>query len=163
MRMNPSSGTLFPDKLSTLLGREIVEVPANSEDAKRWPLWSESGPSDQKTADTDNTISISPVTPVLVDAPNENSKPKARGPRKSKLALPSLPTSSHPKAKKLTTLDKSSMDWKVHVNSDNASAKDELDANRRSGGYLGKIEFLQRVSERKDNILEENAAKKRRR
>jgi len=75
--------------------------------------------------------------------------------------LPSLPTSSRNKVKKLTTLDKSSMEWKAHVNSD--GVKDELDANRRSGGYLGKIEFLQRVSERKDDILEEGQSKKRRR
>jgi hypothetical protein len=55
------------------------------------------------------------------------------------------------------------MDWKAHVNSDGASNKDELEGNRRSGGYLGKVEFLQRVSERKDSILEEKQAKKRRR
>ena len=55
------------------------------------------------------------------------------------------------------------MDWKAHVNSDGVTTKDELEANRRSGGYLGKMEFLQRVGERRDNILEENQAKKRRR
>jgi len=49
------------------------------------------------------------------------------------------------------------------MNSDGATARDELEANRRSGGYLGKVEFLQRVSERKDTVLEENVAKKRRR
>lgn len=77
--------------------------------------------------------------------------------------LPSLPTSSQHKARRLTTLDKSSMDWKAHITSDGAATKDELEANRRSGGYLGKVEFLQRVSERKDNILEETQGKKRRR
>ena len=49
------------------------------------------------------------------------------------------------------------------MNSDGAVAKDELEANRRSGGYLGKVEFLQRVGERKETILEDNTAKKRRR
>ena len=77
--------------------------------------------------------------------------------------LPSLPTSSQRKAEKLSTLDKSSMDWRAHINADSAATKDELEANRRSGGYLGKVEFLQRVSERKDNILDENQPKKRRR
>ena len=120
-----------------------MQVPADSEDAKKWPLWHESN---QNTADI-----VSPVDPA---------KPKPRGPRKSKLVLPSLPTSSQRKAERLTTLDKSSMDWKAHVNS---ATKDELEANRRSGGYLAKVEFLQRVSERKDNILEETQAKKRRR
>lgn len=55
------------------------------------------------------------------------------------------------------------MDWKAHVDSNGAATKDELEANRRSGGYLGKIEFLQRVGERKESILEENQARKRRR
>jgi len=141
--------------------REVVQVPENSEDAKKWPLWSESGPSNQNTADVDNQVSNSSAALAPVSSANENSKPKARGPRKSKLVLPSLPTSSRNKVKKLTTLDKSSMDWKAHVDSD--GVKDELDANRRSGGYLGKVEFLQRVSERKDDVLEENRAKKRRR
>jgi hypothetical protein len=54
------------------------------------------------------------------------------------------------------------MDWKAHLNSDGATSRDQLEANRRSGGYLGKVEFLQRVNERKDSILEENQAKKRR-
>jgi len=152
---------LFLDKMPTAFRREVVEVPEDSEDAKKWPLWSESGVPNQNTADGGDPASNSSA--ALVNPATENSKSKARGPRKSKLVLPSLPTSSQPKARKLTTLDKSSMDWKVHVNSDGATAKDELEANRRSGGYLGKIEFLQRVSERKDNILEDNQAKKRRR
>lgn len=149
------------DRMPTAFRREVVEVPEDSEDAKKWPLWSESGASNQNTADGGDPASNSSAT--LANSTTENSKSKARGPRKSKLVLPSLPTSSQPKARKLTTLDKSSMDWKVHVNSDGATTKDELEANRRSGGYLGKIEFLQRVNERKDNILEDNQAKKRRR
>jgi hypothetical protein len=162
--VTPSLGTLFRE-FPPSFPREIVQVPADSEDAKKWPLSSESGPSNQDVADMDKPTSISSAAPVLAnsDSANENSKQKTHGPRKSKLVLPSLPTSSKPKAKKLTTLDKSSMDWKVHVDSDGATTKDELEANRRSGGYLGKVEFLQRVSERKDNILEDNQAKKRRR
>ena len=158
--MTSSLGTLFLDRIPTAFPREITQVPAESEDAKKWPLWSESGPSNQNAADIDKPPSISPAPPALA---NENSKQKAHGPRKPKLALPSLSTPSQPKAKKLTTLDKSSIDWKTHLISDGATTKDELEANRRSGGYLGKIEFLQRVSERKDSILEENQAKKRRR
>lgn len=158
MSVTPSFGTLFLDRIPTAFPREVVQVPVDSEDAKKWPLWSESGPSNRNAADMDKPISIPPAAPVLT-----NSKPKTHGPRKSKLELPSLPTSSQTKAKKLTTLDKSSMDWKAHVNSDAATTKDELEVNRRSGGYLGKMEFLQRVSERKDNVLEENQTKKRRR
>ena len=144
--------------------REVVEVPEDSEDAKKWPVWAESGPSNQNTAA--DVVSATPNLPTpaaLVDPTKLVPQPKPRGPRKSKFVLPSLPTSSQRKAERLTTLDKSYMDWKAHISSDSATTKDELEANRRSGGYLGKVEFLQRVSERKDNILEETQAKKRRR
>ena len=166
MSMTPSLKSLFLDSpIPTVLPREVVQVPADSEDAKKWPLWSEPGPSSRTAADTDKPISLTSASPVLGNPANEDiSKPKPHGPRKPKLVLPSLPKSSQPKAKKLSTLDKSAMDWKAHVNSDGTTtAKDELDANRRSGGYLGKVEFLQRVSDRKDDILEDNQAKKRRR
>lgn len=147
----------------TAFRREVVEVPEDSEDAKKWPLCSESGAPNQNTADVTSATSNLPTAAVPADSTKAGSKPKPRGPRKSKLVLPSLPTSSKYKAEKLTTLDKSSMDWKAHISSDGVVTKDELEANRRSGGYLGKVEFLQRVSERKDNILEETQAKKRRR
>lgn len=145
--------------------REIVEVPEDSEDAKKWPPLSESGPSSRDAVNAvDPSSSSSADLAGLTNATAENSKSKPRGTRKSKIVLPSLPTtSSGHKAKKLTTLDKSSMDWKAHISSDGAGAKDELEANRRSGGYLGRVEFLQRVSERKVGILEENKTKKRRR
>lgn len=163
MSMTPSSGTLFLDRIPTVFRREIAQVPAESEDANKWPLLSESGPSNQNFADMDKPISTQPAAPVLANSANQNSKLKTHGPRKSKLVLPSLPAPSKPKAKNLTTLDKSSMDWRAHLTSDGSATKQELEANRRTGGYLGKIEFLQRVNERKDNILEENQTKKRRR
>ena len=152
--------------MPTTFRREVVEVPEDSEDAKKWPVWPESGASNQNTAAdvaVASAISNLPTPVVLADPTRLVPKPKPRGPRKSKLVLPSLPTSSQHKTGKLTALDKSSMDWKAHITSDGATTKDELEANRRSGGYLGKVEFLQRVSERKDNILEETQAKKRRR
>lgn len=42
------------------------------------------------------------------------------------------------------------MDWKSLTSSDKHLA-DELQANRRSGGYLEKQAFLERVSERKES------------
>ena len=158
-----SLATPFLRRMPTAFRREVVQVPEDSEDAKKWPLWSESAASNQNTADVAFSTSNLPAAPALVDPIKGVSKPKPRGPRRSKLVLPSLPTSSKHKAEKLTTLDKSSMDWKAHISSDSVATKDELEANRRSGGYLGKVEFLERVSERKDNILEETQAKKRRR
>ena len=41
--------------------------------------------------------------------------------------------------------------------------KDELDANRRGGGYLEKVQFLNEVGDRRDKLLEESKDKKRRR
>lgn len=69
--------------------------------------------------------------------------------------------SSSQKPKKLSTLDKSAMGWQSHVSAE--GLKDELEANRRSGGYLEKVEFLQRVDDRKEDALEANKTGKRRR
>jgi hypothetical protein len=41
--------------------------------------------------------------------------------------------------------------------------KDELEANRRGGGYLEKVEFLNRVDARKEDALEASKSTKRRR
>lgn len=54
------------------------------------------------------------------------------------------------------------MDWRAHVDSQEVS-KDELEANRKGGGYLEKVEFLKRVEERKEDKLEANKSNKRRR
>jgi Bucentaur or craniofacial development len=55
------------------------------------------------------------------------------------------------------------MDWNAHVNTQqDAAIKDELEANRRGGGYLEKVEFLKRVEERKDDALEASKSKRRR-
>jgi hypothetical protein len=40
------------------------------------------------------------------------------------------------------------MDWKSHLDS-STNVRDELEANRRSGGYLEKKEFLDRVGDRR--------------
>ena len=91
------------------------------------------------------------------------SKPtvKRPGPRKAKTTLAPLPGAQ--KAKKLTTLDKSAMDWRAHVRKEELlGLKDELEANRRGGGYLEKVEFLQRVEERKADALDATKNKRRR-
>lgn len=68
------------------------------------------------------------------------------------------------KLKKMTTLDKSAMDWREHLNTNqDPNVKDQLEANRKGGGYLDKVEFLQRVEERKDTFLDAKKAGKRRR
>lgn len=148
--------------------REVVEVPDDSLDAKKWPLWR---PPEQGSLDVSPapyTESLGQETPASsADALSSVSKPqphigKRPGPRKPRKSLAALPSSQ--KAKKLTTLDKSAMDWSAHVNTQQDSAiKDELEANRRSGGYLEKVEFLKRVEERKDDVIETSKSHKRRR
>lgn len=57
------------------------------------------------------------------------------------------------------------MDWRAHVEGEGGSSglKDELEANRRGGGYLEKVEFLRRVEERKEDVVEASKGGKRRR
>lgn len=107
-----------------------------------------------------------PAASASSTSTNSTTKPipaKRPGPRKPKTVLAPLPGAQ--KAKKLTVLDKSSMDWKAHVDSapESSALKDELAANRRGGGYLEKVEFLKRVEERKEEVLEASKAGKRKR
>ncbi|KAF9819414.1 hypothetical protein IEO21_02157 [Rhodonia placenta] len=138
---------------------EVKEVPEDSEEAKKWPKWQPALP---------EAIQSSSYTPVESAGPSElpapssaqattsaqELKPAAKrpGPRKPKTKLAPLPGTQ--KAKKLTTLDKSSMDWRSHVQTGASDLKDELEANRRGGGYLERVEFLQRVEDRKVDALD---------
>jgi hypothetical protein len=146
---------------------QIVEVPEDSPDAKKWPLWpppAESGPPATPIPDPvpEDSAPVPTTDPIV--AP-EKKRPRP-GPRKPKISLPALPTSSTRKAQKLSTLDKSAMDWRAHVQGvgdGQAALKDELEANRRGGGYLEKVDFLKRVEERKEEAIEASKAARGRR
>ncbi|KAF8067864.1 bucentaur or craniofacial development-domain-containing protein [Lyophyllum atratum] len=146
---------------------EVVEVPADSADAKKWPLWR--APDDMEAsaqATGSATPNLMDSTSAALPGPSTSSKPLAKrpGPRKPKVTLGAVPTSSSQKAKKISTLDKSAMDWRAHVQgSGDAGLKDELEANRRGGGYLEKVEFLSRVGERREDVIEASKGSKRRR
>ncbi|KJA18755.1 hypothetical protein HYPSUDRAFT_44918 [Hypholoma sublateritium FD-334 SS-4] len=165
---------------------EVVDVPEDSQDAKKWPLWidhEKHGPTDlpfsspedaTDTAVFEKTHEGRSMQKLCVDTTRSTSDPvpppvpklqmRRAGPRKSKITLAPLPGST--KAKKMTTLDKSAMDWKSHLQTETvagSSVADELTANRKSGGYLEKVEFLKRVGERKDETLESLKSSKRRR
>ncbi|KAJ7731110.1 bucentaur or craniofacial development-domain-containing protein [Mycena maculata] len=136
---------------------EVVEVPEGSSEAKKWPLWR---PPDESTASSSKQAIDSPQ--VSAGASTSVAPPAAKkpGPRKPRTSLANIPTQ---KARKLSTLDKSAMDWRAHVSAEPSDMKDELDANRRGGGYLEKIEFLNRVDGRREEALEASKSTKRRR
>ncbi|KAG2137432.1 bucentaur or craniofacial development-domain-containing protein [Suillus bovinus] len=144
---------------------EVVEVAEDSEEAKKWPRWDPSEPSsaaapalDSSSSTTDaNATALSSEAPVQFTAQKSTTR-KPPGPRKPRTSLADIPTQ---KAKKITTLDKSAMDWRTHVTS--SDAKDELDANRRGGGYLEKMDFLKRVQDRREDAYEASKSNKRRR
>lgn len=185
----------------SFLPSEVVEVPEDSAEAKKWPLWKgTTGEVPYVAVESDDLVSsslhstsprtipmanpdvndimtsvggtdmplnstetiaqtTSPSTSSIID----KSAPRRPGPRKSRTSLAPLPGPS--KAKKITTLDKSAMDWKNHIRTAGEagiSIQDELEANRRTGGYLEKVDFLKRVEERKEETLESLKSNKRR-
>jgi len=161
---------------------EVVEVLEDSPEAKKWPLWKE--PLTESSSDAPPEVSIPAPSIPVTDSSNPSSSPtqtpnsaislkststsastkppvRKPGPRKPKTSLAPLPGPS--KTKKLSTLDKSAMDWQTHVHAEQHSGlKDELEANRKAGGYLEKVQFLKRVEERKDGTLESLKSTKRR-
>lgn len=161
---------------------EVVEVLEDSPEAKKWPLWKEPLTESSNEASSEVSILAPPVpvtassnpslsptqtpnSPILLESTSTpaSAKPPLRkpGPRKPKTSLAPLPGPS--KTKKLSTLDKSAMDWQTHVHAEQHSGlKDELEANRKAGGYLEKVQFLKRVEERKDGTLESLKSTKRR-
>jgi hypothetical protein len=139
---------------------EVVEVPADSEDARKWPRWTAPGPSSSSTSPPEAPTADPPpdIAPGPESASTSKPAPKRPGPRKSKIAL-GAPTTAAPKAKKLSTLDKSALDWQAHANAD----ADDLAVHRRGGGYLARVDFLQRVDARRSDALEASTGTKRRR
>ena len=157
--------------------REVAVVPEDSPEAKKWPLWVDpstkadvvelpSTPFDEITKAVPLEVSTSQSGSHATDnrQPSDSKPPTTRpGPRKPKVTLAALPGSA--KQKKMTTLEKSALDWKSHLQSECAAGSsliDELAANRRAGGYLEKVEFLKRVDGRKDETLESLKSSKRR-
>ncbi|KAG8904367.1 hypothetical protein FRB99_001868 [Tulasnella sp. 403] len=139
---------------------EVKEVPEGSEDAHKWPVvetsidGSSSATAPEKEGSTDDspekTVETSPIPPT--------NKKASRPLRRPKQSLASLAAATKPK--KLSTLEKSRMDWNAHLASTSQQEVDELEKNRRTGGYLEKVDFLQRVDDRKD---EARSSGKRRR
>ncbi|KAI0666225.1 bucentaur or craniofacial development-domain-containing protein [Trametes maxima] len=146
---------------------EVKEVPADSQEAKEWPRWtsSDENPAPPPVSEQPSASGAGPgpATAAASSSSASSVKPpgKRPGPRKPKTTLAPIPKKQA--VKKLSTLDKSAMDWRAHVEGEAApEVKDELEANRRGGGYLEKVEFLQRVEARKEEVLDANKGKRRR-
>jgi len=166
--------------------KEIVEVASDSADAKKWPIVPPATSTSTYT-DTDRSTLVSkseiaaesltampaPSTSIIASSSSAPTPLTKRGPRKPKVTLGAIPGSgsssgSQPRnaPKKLTTLEKSAMDWRSHLSAAGGDAlKDELKANRKQngGGYLEKVEFLERVNERRESLLDASKSGKRRR
>ncbi len=55
------------------------------------------------------------------------------------------------------------MDWNAHLHSEEAQGfKDDLELNRRGGGYLEKVEFLDRVGDRLEESISSLKNKRKR-
>ncbi|KAI0651418.1 bucentaur or craniofacial development-domain-containing protein [Trametes meyenii] len=145
---------------------EVKEVSADSQEAKEWPRWtsSDENPVPPPASEKPSASGAAPGPTAAAASSSASSAKlpgKRPGPRKPKTTL--APILKKQPVKKLSTLDKSAMDWRAHVEGEAApEVKDELEANRRGGGYLEKVEFLQRVEARKEEVLDTNKGKRRR-
>lgn len=147
---------------------EIVDVPEDSKDAKNWPLWKPPETIEEVNSNEGSSISTPPAglppAPSSSATTTELAAKRRPGRRKPKVQLAELPSSDSRKGKTLTTLEKSTLDWNAHVNvPGEPELAAELEANRRGGGYLERVEFLQRVDERKNQAFEASRDHKRRR
>jgi hypothetical protein len=136
-----------------------------------------SAPSTTQGSPPPHASSTSPRPPLSSSSSSAVApgQPQAKRPgqrRKPKQQLAELPSAADSRraGKKLTTLEKSALDWRAHVrDNDNDASRElprlasKLEANRRGCGYLEKVEFLQRVGDRKNQMLETNRDHKRRR
>ncbi|KAI0031319.1 hypothetical protein K488DRAFT_86916 [Vararia minispora EC-137] len=140
---------------------EVVEVPDGSDDAKKWPLWDPTA--DVATSTNTNATSSAPSLPhATASKLSPVASVKKPGRRKPKIQLGDIPSASSQKMKKITTLQKSAIDWRAHVDRHpDSDLKDELEANRRGGGYLDKVRFLDDVGDRRGRLLEESKGRKR--
>lgn len=148
---------------------EVAEVPEDSKDAKKWPLWKPPGTVEEEVATLNDHSPSASAAPAAASSsssatPTQQVVNRRPGRRKPKVQLAELPSADSRKGKRLTTLEKSTLDWNAHANAPGEpELAAELEANRRGGGYLERVEFLQRVDDRKNQALEAGRDHKRRR
>ena len=153
--------------------RQKVEVPEDSPEGRKW-LAQQGNPSPNTislpTHSSDPTTNLTACAPVSATPPLSHAlhfppRPLAKSspkPAAKKGGFANLLKSAKPK--KLTTLEKSKLDWQSHLASTEAiGVKDELEANRKEGvGYLEKMDFLGRVQDRVEEGRTEAGNKRKR-
>ncbi len=126
-----------------------MEVPADSDEARKWLGPKEPSPQDQAQAGS----SLPKETPSMLSSFSGTKavrkSPKGGPVRKMRQSLASSAVASRPK--KISTLEMSRMEWNAHISSAPEEEVTELEQSRRAGGFLEKVDFLQRVDQRKDD------------
>ncbi|KAI5451338.1 hypothetical protein NCC49_001932 [Naganishia albida] len=115
---------------------------------------------------TPSTSNVGPSTATPTTSSTAAARPtKAPLRRKPRQSLESMNAAlvAASKGKKMTTIEKSAHDWSAHTSRD-ATLAEQLAANRKEngGGFLEKTEFLGRVGERRDELLEKGKSRGRR-
>ncbi|KAF8734783.1 Bucentaur or craniofacial development, partial [Rhizoctonia solani] len=163
------------EKKYRFAGEDVIEKVVVAEDTPEAREWCKHQATDDRGASSTTTpdistpgsrnltLSTSPLPPVeLKDSKTEiPSSVKPKPPTKPRKPLSGLAAAAKPK--KLTTLDKSRLDWQSHLASATQEERDELERNRKAGGagYLEKVDFLARVDQRKDGVFEDSKRKRR--
>ncbi|CAE6416995.1 hypothetical protein ACGC1H_002210 [Rhizoctonia solani] len=164
--------TITIERKYRFAGEDVIEkvaVPEDSPEAQEWRKRQLIGGQSTSSiatpivltpgsgSSTPNTSPLHPPEMNVVKTPPTKPKP----PPKSRKSLSSLAAAGKPK--KLTTLDKSRLDWQSHLVSSTQEERDDLERNRKAGGagYLEKVDFLARVGERRDNVFEDSKRKRR--
>ncbi|KAG9076535.1 hypothetical protein FRC06_009454 [Ceratobasidium sp. 370] len=171
--------TLTIERRYRFAGEDVIERVQVAEDSAEAINWKkrqssiatpeqtsvEAGPSppaapvSNATSTTTQSSRASPTDPTKGTPAPTSAKPKvAAKPRKS---LSSMAAATKPK--KLTTLEKSRLDWQSHLATVTPDERDELERNKQAGGtgYLEKVDFLARVGERRETAFEDSKRKRR--
>ncbi|ORY25267.1 bucentaur or craniofacial development-domain-containing protein [Naematelia encephala] len=128
-----------------------VDIPASQNNKSTETLTSQTNRSTSITKPATKEPSSSSSSSVPTLSTIKPRPPLSGVKRKPRQSLETM-ASALDKGKKMTTLEKSKMDWANHTSTTNGMS-DELAANRKSGGLLANREFLDRVTERKDGVL----------
>ncbi|CAE6349982.1 unnamed protein product [Rhizoctonia solani] len=163
--------TIVIERKYRFAGEDVIEKVAVAEDSSEAQEWS-------KHQSTGDQSTNSGATPIISTPGSESSTPKTssletnrtdtktppvkpKPPTKPRRSLSNLAAAG--KSKKLTTLDKSRLDWQSHLASSTQEERDDLERNRKAGGagYLEKVDFLARVGERRDTVFEDGKRKRR--